>query len=144
MKIDNLTRYAVNTEALQNPKPGDYWHEMFCPYFIVVAVNGPKFTVLSCLSHNSVNRKDELCAKVDNMDGTWSFDYSKSMIVDRGWIRNAVRYNSFDGFVADVTHSDRNLRIVEEWIEFQTDKLLKELKLLGPHATKYMIKREWE
>lgn len=31
--------FLKNKEAFLNPKPGDYWHERFSPYFIVVLVN---------------------------------------------------------------------------------------------------------
>lgn len=37
MKLDEM--FLKNKEAFLNPKPGDYWHERFSPYFIVVLVN---------------------------------------------------------------------------------------------------------
>ena len=104
-----------NQEALNNPQPGDYWNEMFCPYFIVVDVKDLKYTVLSCMGGpDSYDRKDEPNAKIDIKDG-WGFDYSKSMVVDRAWIEKAVKYGNIEGFVADVVRSDKTERIVQEW-----------------------------
>ncbi len=104
-----------NSQALDNPRPGDYWHEMFSPYFIVVDVKGKDITVLSCMGGpDSYNRKDELNAKIDSKDG-WSFDYSKTMVVDREWISKAVKYGNIEGFVADVVQSEKTEKIVTEW-----------------------------
>lgn len=108
--MDNL-----NNESLCNPRPGDYWHERFVPYFIVVNIEGDSYRVLSCLGGpNSYNRKDEINAKIDGKEG-WSLDYSKSMLVDREWIRRAVTYGTIPGFVADVVNSEKTRLIVAEW-----------------------------
>ncbi len=113
MKYDQ--QVELNKEALENPQPGDYWHEMFCPYFVVVDVKDLKYTVLSCMGGpDSWDRKDEPNAKIDMKDG-WGFDYSKSMVVDRAWIEKAVKYGNIEGFVADVVRSDKTERIVQEW-----------------------------
>jgi hypothetical protein len=63
----------------------------------------------------SFNRKHEPNARISVDNAHWSFDYSKSMVVDREWIAEAVRYNSIDGFVADVSRTERSERIVAEW-----------------------------
>ena len=104
-----------NQQALDNPTPGDYWHERFQPYFIVVDVDNDSYTVLSCLGGpNSFHRKDEINAKIDSKEG-WSFDYSKSMVVDREWISRAVTYGSIPDFAADVVNSEKTRLIVAEW-----------------------------
>jgi hypothetical protein len=103
-----------NQQALDNPRPGDYWHEMFCPYFIIVNQEGNQFRVLSCMG-GTYTRKDELNARIQIDRGHWGFDYSKSMLVDREWIRRAVTYGSIDGFVADVVRSEKTAHIVTEW-----------------------------
>jgi hypothetical protein len=109
-------RIKQNQLALDQPQPGDYWHERFCPYFVVVAVKGTEFTVLSCLGgEQSYNRKSEPNARIQNSNSTWHFDYSKSMLVDRAWIESAVKYGSIDGFVADVVNGEKTRRIVTEW-----------------------------
>jgi len=136
-EIENL-----NEQALADPQPGDYWQEMFCPYFVVVQVNGSEITVLSCLGGpNSYDRKHEPNARIDNKDNTWSFDYSKSMAVDRAWIRNTVTYGTIDGFVADVVRSDKTRAIADEWVKYRATRLLAEFKALGPAATDYLLQK---
>jgi hypothetical protein len=147
MSYDHEAQQSLNKQALALPQPGDYWQEMFCPYFLVVAVN-PKqdqYTVLSCMGGpKSYSRKEEINARIDNKDNTWSFDYSKHMVVDRAWIEKAVKYGSIDGFVADVMRSgEKSTLIVKEWKRFHTQRLLKELKELGPEVSQMILQAEW-
>ena len=119
-----------NEYALANPQPGDYWNEMFCPYFVVVDVKGEAITVLSCLGGpDSYNRKDEPNAKIDMKD-SWGFDYSKSMVVDRKWMEKAVRYDTINGFVADVGRSEKTMRIVTEWRDWVQKDLKNQIMML--------------
>jgi hypothetical protein len=99
---------AANAAALANPKPGDFWHEMFCPYFIVVGVSRDKITVL-----NTVIRSD---------DGYY-FDYDKVNVVDKAWLKNRVRYATIDAFVADVVSTDATKQIVDQWREHTSQTL---------------------
>lgn len=116
MPYDAEKQRLANQAALDNPNPGDYWNEMFCPYFVVVDVKGDDITVLSCLGGpTSFNRKHELNARISVDTGHWGFDYSKSMVVNRAWIEKTVRYDTIDGFVADVVSSEKTQKIVEEW-----------------------------
>lgn len=125
----------ANQQALTDPKPGDYWQERFSPYFLVVDVRDDKITVLSCLGGpDSYSRKQEPNAMVNDRDG-WHFDYSKSMVVDRKWISNAVKYDTIDGFAADVINSEKTCGFVDEW----RDYLQKEIKLRIDAA-----QQEWE
>jgi len=135
MKQDQ--RNIDNQQALDNPQVGDYWNEMFCPYFVVVEVlKNDRFRVLSCMGGpNSYNRKDEPNARKDNDDDTWSFDYSKDMIVDREWMHKAVKYGSIDGFVADVWNTEKTQKIATEWRNYHANKLRKEYEAK---------KAEWE
>jgi hypothetical protein len=129
MGYDYKEQQERNRQALSDPKPGDYWHEMFCPYFIVVDRGGDDITVLSCLGGpDKHSRKDEPDARVDNDDGTWSFDYSKSMVVDRAWIERTVKYGSIDGFVADVTNTEKSRGIVDEWRDWRQKDMLREIE----------------
>ena len=109
------------------------------PYFIIVK-RSPigtrlKYTVLPCIGENSAR----VCLK----DGTWSFDYSKSMEVDWTWISEQVRYKNIQGFVADVVRSDKMMEIVREWRRFHAERLLKELKELGPEVSLMILESEW-
>jgi hypothetical protein len=131
MSYDPEQQRRNNEEALANPNPGDYWNEMFCPYFVVVDVKDDDITVLSCLGGpTSFNRKHELNARISIDTGHWGFDYSKSMVVDRAWIEKAVRYDTIDGFVADVVRSEKTKKIVEEWREHRRLSMLKEIERL--------------
>lgn len=134
----------LDQHALDNPQPGDYWHERFSPYFMVVQVNGDDITVLSCMGGpKSYSRKHELNAKIENDDGTWSFDYSKSMIVNREWMAKAVKYGIIEGFVADVSRSDKHKPVVKEYLEYRAKILLKELKDLGPEVSRQLLLENW-
>lgn len=124
MKISGMEERDIrNEKAFIHPEPGDFWWEMFCPYFIIVDVNEEldEYIVLSCIGgEDSFSRKDEKNSKITNMDGTWSFDYSKSMVVSKEWISKAIHYDTLPlKFVADVSRTDRNLRVVAEYLEFQ-------------------------
>ena len=142
MKIedDRLTKQQLaNHESLLKPSAGDYWNEMFCPYFIVVEADhdNDNYTVLSCMGGpNSFNRKEEPNARVEHSDG-WSFDYSKSMIVNRAWMERAVRYDTIDGFVADVVNSEKTRSIVAEWREYKRQTMLKQIEKLEEEYEKF-------
>jgi hypothetical protein len=138
-----MDQQELNEQALTDPHPGDYWHEMFCPYFLVVAVNGRKITVLSALGGpNSFDRKEEICALVDNGDGTWSWDVTKSIVVDHEWMKDTVMYKTISGFVADVVRNDRHRAVAKEWIAYRVREMKKELDSLGPMAIECMLREK--
>ena len=118
-----------NQRALDNPRPGDYWHERFSPYFVIVNQEGDQFRVLSCMGgpHHYL-RKDELNARIEIDRDHWAFDYSKSMLVDREWIRRAVTYGSIDGFVADVVRTEKTQLIVTEWRDWYQRDMRKKIE----------------
>jgi hypothetical protein len=133
-----IDRLGLNYIASQHPKAGDYWHERFSPYFLVVSADAEtnQYTVLSCIGEDTARR--------DNGDGTWSFDYSRYRIVNRDWIRKTVTYSFGDEFVADVIRSsEKTKQVVREWKEFRTQQLLNELKKLGPEVGHYILSSEW-
>jgi len=129
--------YDAEAAACANPQPGDYWSEHFCPYFIVVAADGEQdqYTILSALGPDS--------ARVDNGDGTWSFDYDRTQKVNRAWIESRVKYQKIPGFVAEVSRSDRGQRLLKEWRQHQAQRLLSELKALGPEVSQMILTAEW-
>jgi hypothetical protein len=140
MKI--VDRYLeANQKAFANPRIGDYWHELFSPYFIIVDINNDKYTVLSCLGgFDSFTRKDEINARIEVDSDHWGFDYSKSMVVDYAWIKKAVKYESIDGFVADVSNTEKTQTIVSEWREFKGKQILKQIENL---QNEYLQFTEW-
>ena len=124
---------SANRLAVNNPQPGDYWHERFSPYFLVVRANGDEITVLSCLGgSNSKNekRKHEPNAMIQVDDNSWTFDLSKSMTVNRAWLKNAVSYKNTEGFVADVVRNTKTIGIAEEWRVYECARLRKEWEAL--------------
>ena len=119
----------ANQKSLAFPQIGDYWHEMFCPYFVIVNKEGDKYRVLSCLGGpKSFTRKHELNARIEVDSGHWGFDYAKSMLVDHEWIRKTVTYESIDGFVADVVNTEKTQRIAEEWRKHIAQDLRKQIQ----------------
>jgi hypothetical protein len=118
-------RQKQNQEALDNPQIGDYWHEMYCPYFVIVDIDkndSNRITVLSCLGgeNGSEKRKHEVNAIIRNKD-YWSLNYDKAMIVDKAWIKEAVTYSSSNpGFMADVVRN-KSMDFVNEWNEYIED-----------------------
>lgn len=136
--FDNKERELKNLDALMNPQPGDYWHEMFVPYFIVVNIEGEQYRVLSCMGGpKSFNRKDELNAQIEVDNGHWAFDYSKSMLVNHSWIEKAVTYGTADGFVADVVQSEKTARIVQEWRNWKQKELRSQIRELEEEWEKF-------
>lgn len=110
---------ALNQLAVTNPQPGDYWHEMFCPYFLVVAVDGDDITVLDFISKDPAKN-----ARVnDSFGGYWEIDYSRARIVNRDWIKHVVSYNTIPGFVADVVRNDVWRARADEWRIHECDRL---------------------
>lgn len=117
MQIKNDTT-ALNIEALNDPQPGDYWSEHFCPYFLIVDVKGDDIYVLSALGGpQSFNRKHEIYARKDIGNTHWTFDPSKAMIVDKAWIEKSVKYDSMDSFVAEAS---RRVDLIKNWQEYFT------------------------
>ena len=121
MSYDYEKQKLNNQQSLESPRIGDYWQEMFCPYFLVVDVKGDDITVLSCLG-GGYTRKHELNAKIDLKDG-WTFDLSKSMVVNREWMTKAVKYESIEGFVADVGNSEKTVGIAMEWRDYKQKQI---------------------
>ena len=121
MNFDYEKQKKQNQESLDNPRIGDYWQEMFCPYFLVVDVKNDNITVLSCLG-GLYTRKHEPNAKIDTKDG-WTFDLSKSMVVNREWMSRAVKYDSIEGFVADVGNSQKTVKIAMEWRDYKQKEI---------------------
>lgn len=131
MSYDPKEQELTNVRALMDPQPGDYWHEMFCPYFVIVNIEGEKYRVLSCMGGpDSFNRKDELNARIEVDSGHWAFDYSKSMLVDHKWLEKAVTYGNIDGFVADVVQSEKTSRIVQEWRNWKQKNMREQIRAL--------------
>lgn len=109
-----MTRYeeqqVLNLKHIENPQPGDYWHEMFCPYHVVLAV-----------ADNHVI----ICEKNIDMKDGWTFDLSETRTLSHLEHRNLVTYSTLrDKFVADVVPNSKLMPMVKEW----RDEKFKELQ----------------
>lgn len=111
---------AANAAAIANPKPGDFWHEMFSPYFIVVDVKQDKITVLNTVIHG---------------DDGYYFDYDKPVVVDREWMEKRVKYETIDAFCADVYSNNNTKEIVAQWREHTSQSLQEAIE---------KAQKEWE
>lgn len=90
MKIQN-DRTDRSKQAFSNPLPGDYWNEMFCPYFVV----------LKKTEHNTLI----VCDKTKPVGTThWTWDLEKVIEVPMEYMQR-VKYGTIDGFCADVSSS---------------------------------------
>ncbi len=85
---DHETRHDRNKRRIADPKPGDYWHEMFCPYFVVVGVEGNH--ILICDKKKSVGSDH------------WTWDLGQCRYETKAELRRQVTYDTMpDKFVAD-------------------------------------------
>jgi hypothetical protein len=80
-------RETLNRLCAEYPQEGDFWHEMFCPYFIVVAVDEKGILVL----HKTIP-----------VGAThYRFDENHVKYMTREELMNAVTYKTMrDKFVA--------------------------------------------
>ena len=90
----------LNSQHLANPQAGDYWHERFSPYFVILHTVGD--VVYICKTRISL----------DDSHWTWNTDVFEMQSL--AWLKERVCYNSIPGFVADVVPA-RCLEHAEEW-----------------------------
>ena len=104
MNCDN--QIAINKEHEQNPQPGDYWHERFSTYFVVVEYDK---------ENDLVYYADEVLRMKDK--GTFAFDFLRVKRKPRRQLFTLVHYNIKelkDSYVADCYPKPKaNL---QEWI----------------------------
>jgi hypothetical protein len=139
MTYNHQAQQRTNREAMTDPQPGDYWHEMLCPYFMVTHVQGDRVTVLNCMDRHGISA----WMKVDQ--DHWTFDVSKAIQVDRQWIADRVQYGSIEGFVADVVRGrEKHMAIVHDWITHHGKQLVRELQSLGPEVSRQLLMEQWK
>ena len=99
MKSDYGAMKAKSMEHLDNPESGDYWHEMFSPVLVVVAVH--PYGLVIC---------DKI---VDVDDKHWAFDLDHTRLVPHGYLRERFTYET----MPDKTWCDVMPRKMEEVCE---------------------------
>ncbi|MBF8746878.1 hypothetical protein [Pseudomonas monteilii] len=109
----------VNELHLRDPKPGDFWHEHFCPYHIVLAVT-PVGVVIA-----DKTRPDG--------DSHYTFDLESAREITHEEHAKAVRYSSGNGFAADVVPVRAALS-VREWKSAGSKYIAIAEQKAAPHA----------
>src|SRR6266487_4051314 len=96
---------AKNNEHIKNPQPGDYWHDMFCPIAIVLAVTEESVTFCEKtkeIDHDYWTWDLSIIKKVWKEDFGKNFYYDSEKMKDKTWCD-----------VGSKTHID----VVEWWLE---------------------------
>lgn len=102
-------RQERNLKHIENPQPGDYWNEMFCPYHVVLAVTDSSVII---------------CDKKVDMDDGWTFDLSETKTISHLEHRDLVTYSTMrDKFVADVVPNSKLMPMVQEWRDAKRKEL---------------------
>lgn len=101
-KLSNYEKALAATEkAFNNPKPGDYWHEMFSP--VMVVLSAKPFIICD--------------AKKDVGDG-WYWDLTKAYEVNEAKCMNRLLYqtNAVSGTWARCSRRGHK-KVVNDWKE---------------------------
>jgi hypothetical protein len=80
MPFTDVSQDDLNTKHAAEPHPGDYWHEMFCPIRVVLAVTSE--TVVIC-----EDRKD-------SGKNHWTWDLTKAKKILRENFGSRLHYES--------------------------------------------------
>lgn len=93
-------RTETNEKHLATPEVGDFWHERFSPYLVVVQVGHAGLVVLD---------------KTKSVDPDhYVFDVDRPRFMSLAELRAAVTYTRIPGFVADVVPR-RLVEVAAEW-----------------------------
>ncbi len=98
---DHQVQCAINEKHVAEPQPGDYWHECFSPYHVVLAVDGDAVTI--CDKTLSVGKSQ------------WTFDLSVIKTVSRSELRALARYGVIDGWIASVVVGGSCMTFVDDY-----------------------------
>ena len=101
IKDVSIDRELYNRAHAEYPQVGDYWHEMYCPYFMVLEV----------LENHVI-----ICEKTKQVDNNhWTFDLDECKLISKEKLEKRVKYSTMDKFVADVVPRNRLYPLVDEW-----------------------------
>lgn len=98
----NIDRELFNQSHVEFPQVGDYWHERFCPYFIILEVLEDH--VIICDKKKDIDRDH------------WDFDLSVCKLITKQELERSVKYSTMDKFVADVV-PERLIKRIPVWKE---------------------------
>ena len=108
-------RQEQNKQHTDNPQVGDFWHEMFSPYHVVLAVTDTHVII---------------CDKtVPAGSNHYTFDLTETKTVTLEEHKNIVTYSTMrDKFVADVVPKSRMMPWIEEWRRKRKEAMMQEMK----------------
>jgi len=89
LKLGTAAYNEINERHLADPQPGDFWHEMFSPYVVILARVETQLIVY---------RK-----RIDVPPNHWTWDTDSPSFMTLDELRKLVTYGTIPGFVADVT-----------------------------------------
>lgn len=112
---DYEKQQEFNQQHVDSPQVGDFWHEMFSPYHVVLAVTD---------SHVII------CDKTKPVDsGHYTFDLTETKTVTLEEHKNIVTYSSMrDKFVADCVANSKMTPAIQEWRSQRRDAMMQEMK----------------
>lgn len=104
-----------NQLHVDQPQVGDFWHEMFSPYHIVLAVTD---------SHVII------CDKTKPTDNShYTFDLMETRTITHLEHRDLVTYSTMrNKFVADVVPNCRMMPWIQEWRDKKRKAMLQEME----------------
>lgn len=91
---------ALSKEASLDPQAGDYWNEMFCPYFLIIKVNPDKSMYVAVPYSKDATR-------------TKYFSEDKVELISYSEFIKQISYSSGD-LVTDVDRSEKYLKWAED------------------------------
>lgn len=108
MPYDYAAQVTLNQEALADPQPGDYWHEMFDMVLLVVKITG-----------SIVWYVDE---DMSTEEGRWTFNPTqKPKMVHKDVLSKRLRYDSET--MGDKTWADVQRNVCAEHVKFFEEKV---------------------
>jgi hypothetical protein len=108
-------RHKKNQKHVDHPMVGDFWHEMFSPYHIVLAVTDTH--VIICEKTKPVNPNG------------YTFDLTETRTVTHLEHRDIVTYSTMrDKFVADVVPNCKMMPLIQEWRDKRKLAMMEEMK----------------
>jgi hypothetical protein len=127
MAYNHKEQQEKNLKAYTDPLPGDYWNELFCPYFVVLEVQPDSMIIC------------DVKKEVDSSHWTWDLEKAEQVTMD---YMKRVKYQSIDGFVADVNRMGHDWAVAK-WTELGCPfkKLATPVHQIGPTDFRTMMEQ---
>lgn len=108
-----MNDHQISQEHLNNPKVGDYWHEMLMPVAIVIDVNDDEITI---------------CGRIkDTGEGCWTWDQNFIKIITKKEMREYFSYDTIPNKTWCRCIPEGHKEWVMEWNHHNMDKIVNNL-----------------